>query len=599
MTENTPTFARRIQSSRKTQEDIQKSPSLRTFISSFWPFIRPYKWFLIISYSLTGLVSLAVLSIGFIINARLDDVIASSSILETIADFALLIILVMGISVSLSGAAQYTISWAGANYIRNIRISVFERIMQHGDSIIDEESSGELQTRVIADTAQLGTFIGATISSAISVVVGLVGGVASAIYVSPRLTIIAVGIAIVIAIPILAFTPILRRFGERLQKAEAQSGRHAGETFRARDIVYAFNQIARETNTFGDFTNEVKKYFLAQERLQIILFSFFQIVATSILIGSASYGLSLIVSNKLTIGTAIAFAFFGMRIIASGTGTASLITTFSVALGRAAKLIEILQLPKQSTIDSDKIIPHECEIELRNICYTYPTRDTEALANINLVLPSRSKVAIVGVSGSGKSTLFKILLRIVEPDSGELIVNGNPASRFRHEEWRSHFGFVPQAEMLTSGTVAENISYGRPNAPLDAIIYASKMAYANDFIEELPNGYDTDLGEVGARLSGGQKQRISLARAILINPSVYLLDEATSSLDATSEEAVEKALEELGKRATVVVIAHRINTVRNADQIVVLDQGQVVNSGTHSSLLTDSYYERLVSGYRE
>ncbi len=576
----------------------RSGPSVRDFVQAFWPFISPYKWYLVFAYAATGLVTLGFLSIGLIINARLDLVLANSEILQTIADFGLLIVLVVAIVTAISGIAQYTIAWAGANYIRNIRISVFQRVMQHGDSIIDEESSGELQTRVIADTAQLGNFIGMTIPTALSVVVGLVGALGGAIYVSPRLTIMAVGIAIFIALPILAFSPILRKFGERLQKAEAQSGRHAGETFRSRDIVYAFNQIRRETATFADFTNEVKRYMLAQERLQILIFSVFRLISISILIGAASYGLSLIASNELTVGTAIAFAFFAIRIIGSGSGVASLITTFSVALGRAQKLIEILQLPLPEIEGSDDKIPRECDLELRDICYTYPTRNSRALENIRLILPARSNVAIVGMSGSGKSTIFKILLRIVEPDSGDILANGVPFSKFTHEEWRARFGFVPQAEMLTSGTVAENIAYGMPNASIDEIKRASKLAYAHEFIEELPEGYQTDLGEVGARLSGGQKQRISLARAILINPSVYLLDEATSSLDAASEEAVEKALVELGKTATVVSIAHRMKTVRNADLIVVLDEGRVVNQGTHNSLLADSYYERLVSGYR-
>lgn len=598
MTEYARSIGRRIFSSGNRSPKPPAGPSIRDFLEAFWPFIRPYRWYLAVAYSATGLVTLGFLSIGLIINSRLDGVLENLAVLQTIADFGLLLILIIAASTVGSAIAQYVIAWAGANYIRNIRISVFRRVMQHGDSIIDEESSGELQTRVIADTAQLGTFIGMTIPTALSVVVGLVGALGGAIYVSPRLTIMAAGIAFVMAIPILAFAPILRRFGERLQKAEAQSGRHAGETFRSRDIVYAFNQLQRETNSFADFTNEVKKYFLSQERLQLVIFSVFRLIAFSILIGAASYGISLIASNELTVGSAIAFAFFAVRIIGSGTGVAGLITSFSVALGRAEKLIEILRLPQPYSIASDAKIDKDCELELRDICYTYPTRSSRALSSIRLVFPPRSNVAIVGMSGSGKSTLFKILLRIIEPDSGDILANGVPFSKFKHEEWRARFGFVPQSEMLTSGTVAENIAYGKPSATMDQILRASKLAYAHEFIDELPQGYQTDLGEVGARLSGGQKQRISLARSILIEPSVYLLDEATSSLDATSEEAVEKALVELGKSATVISIAHRIKTVRNADLIVVLDEGKVVNQGTHDSLLADGYYERLVSGYR-
>lgn len=577
----------------------QRFPAnLRRFFTAFWPFVRPYRWYLSVAYVATGVVSVASLAPGFIIYAGLDEVIANVSMLRTIADFALILILVLIVREVINVAALYTISWAGANYIRNIRRSVFARVMDYGDEVIDKESSGELQTRVIADTAQLGNFIGSSIPSLLSTVIGLIGGVGSAIFVSPRLTLVAIGVAVVMTIPILAFSPVLRRFGERLQKAEAQSGRHAGETFRARDIVYAFNQIVRENRVFSMYTNEVKRFFLRQELLQLAIFGTFRLFAFSLLIFGAAYVVNSIASGQLTAGKATSFAYFALMIVGNAQGVASLITSFNVALGRAQKLMEILALPDRIDQGTSTAAPTECEIELRNICFTYPTRTEQTLNDISLVLPSRSKVAIVGVSGSGKSTIFKVLLKIIEPSHGSMLAGGKSSIDFSAEAWRSHFGFVPQAEMLTSGTVAENISYGRTEATRDEIINASQLAFAHEFIESLPNGYDTDLGEVGARLSGGQKQRISLARAILINPSVYLLDEATSSLDAASERAVEQALTKLRDRATVVVIAHRISTVQNADLIIVLDGGRIVNQGIHQELLEDSHYERLVSQYR-
>ncbi len=573
--------------------------NLKRFFSTFWPFVRPYRWHLTFAYLATGVVALGSLAPGYIIYARLDEVVADLERLRALADFALLFILVLVIRAVINIAAQYTIAWAGANYMRNLRISVFGRVMDRGDEVIDKESSGELQTRVIADTAALGNFIGGSIPSLLSTVIGLIGGVGSAVFVSPRLTLIAVGVAVVMTIPVLAFSPILRRFGERLQKAEAQAGRHAGETFRARDIVYAFNQMVREYGVFSTFTNEVKRYYLAQTLLQLVIFGTFSLIAFSILIFGATYVINLIAIGQVSAGTALSFAYFAVMIIGSAQGVASLITTFNVALGRAQKLIEILGLPERASPGSSETTPSECEIELRNICFTYPTRTEQTLSDISFTLPTRSKIAIVGVSGSGKSTIFKVLLKVIEPSEGTMFAGGKPSTDFSPEDWRSHFGFVPQAEMLTSGTVAENIGYGRADASRAEIIQASQVAFAHEFIEHLPSGYDTDLGEVGARLSGGQKQRISLARAILINPTVYLLDEATSSLDAASEHAVEQALTKLRETATVVVIAHRIATVQNADRIIVLDGGRVVNQGEHRALLEDSHYERLVSQYRQ
>ena len=507
----------------ENSERVRRIPNfanLRLFVSTFWTYVRPYRWALVIAYLGTGIVALTTIAVGFVLNDQLDKVLNNIELPKAIVDFASLIIIILVIRTLIWSVSTYTISWAGANYVRNIRIDIFGRVMQYGDAIIDEESSGKLQTRVIADTSQLGTFIGGTIPTVLSTLVGLLGGIGGAIYVSPKLTILAVGVTALFTIPILAFSPILRRFGERLQKAEAQSGRHAGESFRSRDIVYAFNQLDREMEQFGYFTGEVRRFFLSQERLQLVIFGIFRIVVFSSLVMGASYGLSLITTGELTIGTMVSLAYFAGMIVANGMSVAQLITTFNVAMGRAHKLIDILGLPQETASMGDTTIGEDCEIELRGICYTYPTRDTQALNNINLRIPNQSKVAIVGYSGSGKSMLFKILLKTIEPSQGEHLLNGTPSSEYQNQVWRSCFGFVPQADLLISGTVAENIAYGKPSVPMAEIQSAARLAYAHEFIEELPQGYATDLGEVGARLSGGQRQRLSLARAILIKPSV-------------------------------------------------------------------------------
>ena len=382
---------------------------LRSFISTFWPFIRPYRWALILAYLGTAVVALTTLAVGFVINDQLDSVVDNVELLQSMVDFAFLIIVILIIRTLIWAISTYTISWAGVNYIRNIRNDVFRRVMHHGNAIIDEESSGELQTRVIADTSQLGTFLGVTIPTVLATVVGLIGGIGGAIYVSPKLTILAVGATAIFTIPILAFSPTLRKFGERLQKAEALSGRHAGEAFRARDVVYAFNQFDRESDQFSYFTGEVKRYFLAQERLQIAIFGVFRVIVFSTLVVGAAYGINLITAGELTLGTLVAFAYFAAMIVGNGMSVVQLITTFNVAMGRAQKLIEILQLPREDDSSPGRDLGGGRDIELRGICYTYPTRNTRALNNINIRIPYRSKVALVGVSGIGKIHIIQNL----------------------------------------------------------------------------------------------------------------------------------------------------------------------------------------------
>jgi ABC-type multidrug transport system fused ATPase/permease subunit len=239
-------------------------------------------------------------------------------------------------------------------------------------------------------------------------------------------------------------------------------------------------------------------------------------------------------------------------------------------------------------------------IMLKEVCYRYRTRDRDALTNVSFEIAPGSRVALVGPSGAGKSTLFSVLLRLVEPTSGRMLGNGLPAVGYDIEAWRAEFGFVPQADHLVSGTVADNISYGVPHASRQDIEAAAELAFASVFIETLPAGYDTDIGEVGLQLSVGQRQRINLSRAILRRPSIYLLDEATSSLDPESEKAVQVAIDELAKTSTVFVIAHRLHTVRNADQILVMNNGVVVDMGDHAALAgREPLYQSLIRAYRQ
>lgn len=575
------------------------SLSLKRFISAFWPFVRPYRYILAFAYIGTGAVALCVLSIGLFINAELDQALSDVEHLKALTRFTLPIVIILATGIIVQSIASYTISWAGVRYVRSIRVEVFRKILVQRRGLIDEESSGELQTRVVADTSQLGNFIGSTIPGLLSTVIFLIGGLGGALYVSPRLTLITIGVAITFAIPILVFSPILRRFGERLQKAEAKVGRHAGESFRMYDVVNVFQQVTNEVKHFLSLTQKVVHFYLSQERLQISVMAFLRIAIFSVLILGASYGIFLVTSQQMTIGSLTSFAYFASMIVTNVTAMANFVTSFNVAFGRAQKLIEILEVEDPDVSTGSLQRPSVCDLKIEDLSFKYPTRDVFALSEVSLEIRFKSKVALVGPSGSGKSTLFKILLGLLDPTKGEISINGNSVRLFAEGVWRGCFGYVPQENALLSGTVEENIAYGNPSATFSEIEEAARLAYADEFIRELPEGYKTDLGEVGDRLSGGQRQRICLARAILIKPLVYLFDEATSSLDVNSERAVEKAIDVLSETSTVISIAHRLHTIQNADTVVVLNEGKIVYEGLHEKLKESKFYNNLVVGYRK
>ena len=573
---------------------------MRAFLEVFWPYIYRYRWLLVLGY-VTSMVSAGIsLSVGLIINARLDDVLADPERLEALTGFLLIIVAIIAVQAVAGFCHSYTMSWVGAHIVRNVRRDVFARVLGHGEQLVDEESSGELQTRIIADTVALGDFLGGQLPGLFVTAIMLVGGIAAAIYVSPLLTAAVVIGLVVLAAPMLLVLPVLRRRGERTQQAEADTGRGAGEALRNAPMVHAFNQLGRERAGFDAASGRVTRFYLSMLRMQMAFNTLVNAGAWTVLAVVLWIGAREITGGAVTFGQLTAFGYYVVFVLNSGFALVSLVTSVNMAVGRTEKIRGFLSMPAPARMDGTVPLKLPARIELENLHYRYPSREEAALAGIDLVIEPNTRIAFVGASGSGKSTLFKVLLRLVEPTTGRVLANGVEAHRYAVAAWREQFGFVPQTEYLVSGTVADNIAYGVRDASKAAIEEAAREAHAHDFVAALPKGYDTDLGEVGNRLSGGQKQRISLARAILTRPSVYLLDEATSALDAESERAVEEALETLAQSATVLTIAHRLRTVHRADRIVVMADGRIVSEGTHGELdRTEAVYRRLISAYRQ
>ena len=447
--------------------------------------------------------------------------------------------------------------------------------------------SGELQTRVIANTTALDKFVGKLASL-------FMVGSAGVLYINTTLALLCGLGAIVLCIPLVLFINPLH-----IQAAMALAGRQAGEAFRNSSMVHAFNQSGRERARFKT-SDDIATHSLAAVRLQTLISTVVNVCMFILLVMIIWFGALQIERDEASIGELVSFAYFAILLISSGIGLVEIVTGLGVAVGNTRKIVDILNVPNDPLHEGARSISSAVRIEFLDVSYQYPTRNIEALSHVNLSLETGQRIAFVGTSGSGKSTFFKLLLRLHEPTSGKIVGDGIDASEYSLQSWRTQFGFVPQTEYLISGSVSENIGYGKTDPTREEIEAAAMSANAHEFITELPDSYETDLGEVGSRLSGGQKQRISLARAILVKPRIYLLDEATSSLDAESEQAVESALDRLAATSTLLIIAHRLHTVRHADRIVVLDAGCIVAEGTHEELhASQPVYQKLISAYRQ
>lgn len=570
------------------------------FFRTFWPYVHRYRWIIALAYLASLLATLITLSIGLFINARLDMVLADPDLIQTLGEFISIIVVFIVVSAVLNFTRIYAMAWAGARYIHDLRRDVFAKILNRGELLIDDESSGELQTRVIADTTALDKFLSVTLPSLFTTAISLVGSVAGVLYINTTLALLCGLGAIVLCIPLVLFINPLRKRGEHIQAAMALAGRQAGEAFRNSSMVHAFNQSGRERARFKDSSDDIATHSLAAVRLQTLISTVVNTCMFILLVMIIWFGALQIERDEASIGELVSFAYFAILLISSGIGLVEIVTGLGVAVGNTRKIVDILNVPNDPLHEGARSISSAVRIEFLDVSYQYPTRNMEALSHVNLSLEPGQRIAFVGTSGSGKSTFFKLLLRLHEPTSGKIVGDGIDASEYSLKSWRTQFGFVPQTEYLISGSVSENIGYGKTDPTREEIEAAAMSANAHEFITELPDSYETDLGEVGSRLSGGQKQRISLARAILVKPRIYLLDEATSSLDAESEQAVESALDRLAATSTLLIIAHRLHTVRHADRIVVLDAGCIVAEGTHEELhASQPVYQKLISAYRQ
>ncbi|MEE9253775.1 MAG: ABC transporter transmembrane domain-containing protein, partial [Pseudomonadales bacterium] len=453
----------------------------------------------------------------------------------------------------------------------------------------DSNHASEIQTRVTTDTTLLQTVIGSSVSIALRNLLMFVGGVAFLVITNPKLSGLVLVFAPVVVAPIVIFGRRVRRLSRSSQDTIADVGTYVGEVLRNIKTVQSFNHEEVDRVNLSrrvDRAFEVAKQRITQRAwlTALVMMLVLASIATMLWVGGQD-----VLSGRITPGELAAFIFYAFIVAGSVGALSEVIGDLQRAAGAIERLLELRRAVPSIVAPVDpQRLPKSVsgELVLDAVRFSYPSRPENAvLRGVDLRVASGESVAIVGPSGAGKSTLFDLILRFYDPDAGAILLDGVDLRRLDPAELRANVGLVRQEPVLFTGTVLDNIHYGRPEASLAQVSEAADAAHVSEFAGALPRGLETDLGESGSQLSGGQRQHIALARAILKDPPLLLLDEATSSLDAESERIVQEAVSRLARDRTTLIVAHRLATVMNADRIVVLDGGEVIDVGTHGELI--------------
>lgn len=568
-----------------------------SFLAQLWPYLSRYKK--VMAGAATALIftSLITLALGQGVRLVIDEGILSQSLstLNTMLSFVMVLVVAMAIGTFIR---FYLVTWLGERVSADMRNDVFSHLVQMHPSYFEENQSGEIMSRLTTDTTLLQSIIGSSLSFALRNALTVTGGLIMLFVTNLKLTaVVMLGVPAVL-IPALWMGRRVRVLSRESQDTVADVGSYAGEIIRQVKTVQSYSRESFEIDAFG---SEVDKAFEVAKRrirtrsllLGLVILLAFTAIAAMVWVGGYD-----VMTGQMSGGELAAFVFYALMVAFGVAGVSEVYGEIQRAAGATERLMELLNEPSLITnadapVDAND--QSEEHVRFEGVNFSYPSRpDRFALKNVNLHVNRGETVALVGPSGAGKSTLFEMILRFYDPQTGRVKVGETVVSDMSLEALRKPMALVPQQPILFSNNVWHNIRYGRPNATDDEVIEAAKAAHAYDFIMDLPNGFDSDLGENGVRLSGGQKQRIVIARAILNDPEILLLDEATSALDAESEHQVQKALEELMKNRTTLIIAHRLATVLGADRTIVMHEGEVVAEGTHSSLVqTSPLYKRL------
>jgi ATP-binding cassette subfamily B protein len=513
--------------------------------------------------------------------------------------YFLLLLVAAAIFAAFASLRMYLVNWIGERVVADLRSAVYARVIRMDPAFFEVTKTGEVLSRLTTDTTLIQSLSGIGLSILLRSTVSFVGSLVLLLLTNLKLALIIFALIPTVLLPMLLFGRRVRRLSRDSQDRVADTSGLAGETLNAIQTVQAFTLEGLQSRRYDTAVEESFSTAIRRTRVRAWLIAFAILTMFSAVTLVLWVGARAVLHGTMSGGDLAKFLSYAIFMGTSVAALSEMWGELQRASGAMERTIELLHSRPSIVTPSNPValeVPRGA-ITFEHLSFNYPSRpDTHALDDFQLEIAPGETVAFVGPSGAGKSTLFQLLLRFYDPGSGRILIDGVDIARADPSAVRAHIGLVPQETMIFGATARENIRYGRPGASDADIEAAASAAAADEFLRRLPEGYDTFLGERGARLSGGQKQRIAIARAILKNPPILLLDEATSSLDSESERLVRDALEKLMRNRTTLVIAHRLATAINSDRIVVVDRGRIAAVGRHEELLRENaLYARLAA----
>ncbi len=566
-------------------------------LSYLWRYIRPYRGQAIAATVALAFTASVVLGMGAALRYLIDEGIRKGD--QHLLGYGYLVLLGVVVSLAIGTYTRYLlVSSVGERVVADIRRDVFAKVLGMHTAFFESSRTGDLISRITTDTTLLQTVVGSSVSLFMRNVILFIGGFALLLITSVRLSEFVLLMLPLVILPIIVLGKRVRALSRKTQNKVGDISAHAEETISAIRTIHAMALEESENARFGKLIDETVAVALSRIRMRAILTAIvicliFGAIITVLYIGGQD-----VIAGRISPGDLSSFIFYSVVVAGALGAVSEVIGELQRAAGATERLMELMQLEPEIKTPPEPVQfarTPQGRLSFEHVTFHYPSRpETAALSNASFRIEPGETVAIVGPSGAGKTTIFQLLLRFYDPQFGIIRIDGHDVRTLDPRAWRAHIGLVPQDPVIFSTTASENIRMGEPEATDDEVRAAASAAAALEFIETLPDGFNTYLGEKGVRLSGGQRQRLAIARAIVRNPAVLLLDEATSALDAENETVIQHALDGIMKERTTLVIAHRFSTVVNADRILVLSDGKLEASGTHAQLMESSpLYRRL------
>lgn len=566
------------------QNDSKKNDILK-FLASY---LSPFKKQIVIIFCSIAIVSFAILGLGYALKFLIDQGFIEHNTKNLDLAFVTFICMILLLALA-SYNRSFQVNWICQQLENNLRITAFKNIIYLSPSYFELNKVSNIVSRLTSDLTLITNSIVMICSFSLRNIIMAIGGIIFLCISSIKLAIYVLAILPVILVPLIIIGRKTRNLSKNSQESVSVYNARLEESLYSIKTVQAYNNENFEYQSFCNLVNDASKLSYKRIKLRSLLFA----LVIALILSAISIVLWIggrdVILGEMSAGSLTSFIFYSILVSTSLGGLSEVYSDWQRAAGALDRVLEIINATSP-ILEVDKPInlsnSNNTELKFSDIAFSYPNRsDTQILKNINFSIPAKKTIALVGPSGAGKSTIFQLILRFYDPDKGTISINDTNIKNLSLQDLRNCFALVSQDPVIFSGTAYENINYGNKPFSLEEVEKAAKSAEIYEFLKSLPDGFNTYLGEKGIQLSGGQKQRIAIARAILCNPKILLLDEATSSLDSENERLVQKAISNLRDNCSTLVIAHRISTIVNADEIIVLDKGQIIDKGTHNELL--------------